>query len=257
MIPKIIHYCWFGGKPLPELALRCIESWRKYLPDYEIRQWNEENFDVNMIPFTAEAYRQRKFAFVSDYARFWILYKCGGVYFDTDVEVIRPMDDIIERGCFIGFEVDPDGENSPGMYAPRYSFGVNPGLGTGFSIKHPFLQKMIKLYSSLTFQETTMTPWLKTVVAYTTEALMNEGLKNIKGIQQVGDIIVYPREYFAPINVISGKLHIGISTYTIHHYMGTWNGDKNKTLKKKMRMILPEWVFLWNNRIKRRKYRIR
>ena len=125
MIPKIIHYCWFGRNPLPELARKCIASWRKYLPDYEIKEWNEDNFDVNIIPYTAEAYAQKKYAFVSDYARFWILYRYGGIYFDTDVEVIRPLDDIIARGCFMGFETDP---------APKQNgvdACVNPGLGLG------------------------------------------------------------------------------------------------------------------------------
>lgn len=257
MIPKIIHYCWFGGKPLPELALRCIASWRKYLPDYEIRQWNEDNFDVNIIPYVAEAYRQKKYAFVSDYARFWILYNFGGIYFDTDVEVIRPMADMIEHGCFMGFEVDPDGQNTPGAFAPRYSFGVNPGLGTGFSMKHPFLQKMMLIYASLTFQESRMAPWLKTVVAHATEALMEEGLKNVKGIQQVGDITIYPHEYLAPINVITGKKHITVNTHTIHHYMGSWDENKSKSFKGVLRSLLPEWVFIMNNKIKRRKYRIK
>ena len=85
MIPKIVHYCWFGRNPLPPLAQTCIASWRKFLPDYDIREWNEDNFDVNSIPYTAEAYRQKKYAFVSDYARFWILYHHGGLYFDTDM----------------------------------------------------------------------------------------------------------------------------------------------------------------------------
>ena len=256
MIPKIIHYCWFGRNPLPELAQRCIASWRNFLPDYEIREWNEDNFDVNSIPYTAEAYRQKKYAFVSDYARFWIMYHYGGLYFDTDVEIICPMDDIIERGCFMGFEVDPDGKNTPGKYAPRYTFAVNPGLGTGFSKGHPFLQKMMKLYATLTFQDAEMNPWLKTIVAYTTEALMEEGLKNVKGIQQVGDITVYPHEFFAPINVISGKLHVTPNTHTIHHYMGSWD-IKNHSIKDVIRNIMPEWVFFLNNRIKRRKYRIK
>ena len=99
MIPKIIHYCWFGHNPLPNSAIKCINSWKKFFPDYEIREWNEDNFDVESIPYTAEAYRIKKYAFVSDYARFWVLYHHGGLYFDTDVEVIKPMDDIIERGC--------------------------------------------------------------------------------------------------------------------------------------------------------------
>lgn len=102
MIPKVIHYCWFGGNPLPKSAQKCIALWRKYLPDYEIKEWNENNFDVNIIPYTAEAYKAKKYAFVSDYARFWILYKYGGLYFDTDVEVIKNMDDIISKGPFMG-----------------------------------------------------------------------------------------------------------------------------------------------------------
>lgn len=129
MIPKIIHYCWFGHNPLPPLAQQCIASWRRFLPDYEIWQWREKGlspalttregdanadkvmeFDVNSIPYTEEAYKQKKYAFVSDYARFWIMYHYGGIYFDTDVEVIRHMDDIVANGNFMGFEVDPDGE---------------------------------------------------------------------------------------------------------------------------------------------------
>ena len=104
MIPKTIHYCWFGGKPLPKSARKCIASWRKFFPDYVIKEWNESNFDVKMVPYTAEAYAAKKYAFVSDFARFWILHREGGVYFDTDVEVIRPMDDILERGAFLGMD---------------------------------------------------------------------------------------------------------------------------------------------------------
>ncbi len=94
-ISKIIHYCWFGGKPLPNSAKKCIASWKKFFPDYEIKEWNEDNFDVNMVPYIAEAYKAKKYAFVSDYARFWVLFKYGGLYFDTDVEVIKPMDEIV------------------------------------------------------------------------------------------------------------------------------------------------------------------
>ena len=121
-IPKVIHYCWFGGNPLPELAQRCIDSWRKYLPDYEIKEWNESNFNVNIIPYTAEAYQQGKYAFVSDYARFWILYRYGGIYFDTDVEVIRPLDDVLDRGGFMGFETHYKESLNP------HEVATNPGL---------------------------------------------------------------------------------------------------------------------------------
>ena len=144
MIPKIIHYCWFGGKPLPPLALSCINSWKKFFPDYEIKEWNEKNFDVNQIKYTKEAYKQKKYAYVSDYARFKILKEYGGIYFDTDVEIIRSFKDIIDNGNFFGFEVDPDGKNTPGIYAPKYCFAVNPGLGFGFEKNHPFLNDIIK-----------------------------------------------------------------------------------------------------------------
>lgn len=104
MIPRTIHYCWFGRTPLPDKAKICIESWKKFMPDYEIKEWNEDNFDVNIIKYTAEAYKLKKYAFVSDYARFWILYHYGGVYFDVDVELIKPIDDILARGAFMGCE---------------------------------------------------------------------------------------------------------------------------------------------------------
>ena len=122
MIPKIIHYCWFGGNPLPASALKCIESWRKYCPDYEIKEWNESNYDVNKIRYSSQAYQAKKYAFVSDYARFDILYQWGGLYFDTDVEVIRPIDDILAKGAFLGLET---------------SETVNPGLGMAVSPNDP------------------------------------------------------------------------------------------------------------------------
>ena len=129
MIPKIIHYCWFGRNPLPESAQKCIASWRKFFPDYEIVEWNEDNFDVRSIPYTAQAYDAKKYAFVSDYARFKILYEHGGIYFDTDVEVIRPFDDILARGAFMGYEIDPKEGDITGYVAPGLGLGVNPGLG--------------------------------------------------------------------------------------------------------------------------------
>jgi len=273
VIPKIIHYCWFGGNPLPELAQRCIASWRKFLPDYEIWQWVENvdgnvndngnefcdkvmEFDVEMIPYTAEAYRQKKYAFVSDYARFWILYKYGGVYFDTDVEVIRPLDEIIAKGNFMGFELNPDGENDPQKYAPRYAFAVNPGVGLGMEKEHPFIKTMLDKYAQLEY-ETPVFPWGKTIVAYTTEELCRLGLKNVQGIQEVQGIKVYPSEYFSPIDVISGKLHITKNTYTIHRYMGSWGDKRHCSWKDLIRSYIPEWVFYLNNRIKRRRYKIK
>lgn len=280
MIPKIIHYCWFGGTPLPPLALECIASWRKYLPDYEVWMWIEAHpqvsdewlqvrnkitqhadkiceFDVNIIPYTAEAYKQKKYAFVSDYARFWIMYKYGGIYFDTDVEVIRPMNDIIEKENFMGFEMDPDGENTPGKYAPGFCFDVALGLGYGLEKGHPFMKHMMEYYHELSFTFNRHDPWLKTIVAYTTEELCKLGLQNKKGIQVVDNITIYPREYFAPINVITNRLHITQNTRTIHRYMGSWTKSGKNSSINRIKRFIPEWILILNNKIKRRKYRIR
>ena len=261
MIPKIIHYCWFGRNPLPPLAERCIASWRKYLPDYEICEWNEDNFDVNIIPYTAEAYRQGKYAFVSDYARFWILYKYGGLYFDTDVEVIRPMDDIIERGAFMGFETDPDGENSPLKYPPRYAFGVAVGLGCGFEKGDAFVGEMKEVYEVLEFKKADKNSKIKlgykNIVAHTTDLLMRNGLQEQKGMQKVMGISIYPSEYFAPINVVSERLHITPNTRTIHRYAGTWIDGGKRSFRSLCKRMLPEWVFFMNNKIKRNWSKIR
>lgn len=257
MIPKIIHYCWFGRNPLPPLAQECIASWKKFLPDYEIKEWNEDNFDVNIIPYTAEAYKQKKYAFVSDYARFWIMYHYGGIYFDTDVEIIRPLDDIIAKGNFMGFEVDPDGDNSPLKYAPKYCFGVNLGLGFGMEKRHPFFEKMMNYYSSLVFMNPEPGPWCKTIVAYTTELLMEEGLRNVKGMQEVSGIRIFPSEFFAPINVTTNRLHITENTRTVHRYMSSWSSTKEKSFKYEIRSWLPEYLLVLNNQLKRRKYKIR
>lgn len=127
MIPKIIHYCWFGGNPLPEDAKKCIASWKKYLPDYEIKEWNESNFDVNCCPYVKEAYEAKKYAFVSDYARFHVLYREGGLYFDTDVEVIKNMDYIIAAGNFMGFEKSLATKQQESGATPRTAvLGVAP-----------------------------------------------------------------------------------------------------------------------------------
>ena len=185
MIPKIIHYCWFGRSPLPPLAIKCIESWRKYLPDYEIKEWNEDNFDVNIIPYTAEAYAQKKYAFVSDYARFWILYKYGGIYFDTDVEVIRPLDDIIARGGFMGFETDYKEGSIP------HEFSTNPGLGLGVAPGLGLIKKMLDFYEIKHFKNEQNTRKQITVVYIATKILEENGLKQTPGIQEVQGVLIY------------------------------------------------------------------
>ena len=218
MIPKVIHYCWFGRNPLPESAAKCINSWCKYLPDYEIKEWNEDNFDVNSIPYTAEAYSVGKYAFVSDYARFWILYHHGGVYFDTDVEVIRQIDDIVEKGPFMGIEdvcIDIP-EDLVG-----YSM-VNPGLGIGAPACCEFYKKVLDYYSGLHFLREDGSIIGETVVAHTTRLLIREGLLKHEDMQHVAGIWIYPKDYFNPFDDLTGRLNKTERTRSIHWYARTW-----------------------------------
>lgn len=243
MIPKVIHYCWFGGNPLPDKAVECINSWKKYMPEYEIKQWDETNFNVNIIPYTTEAYDAKKYAFVSDYARFWILYNYGGVYFDTDVEMIKPIDDIIGRGAFLGCETDSIrlGGSMP---------GVAPGLGMGSPKGHELLMDFLKLYQSLHFI-TADGINQKTVDQYTTELLMNYGLKLTESIQLVADTYIYPGEYFGPVSVVSKRLHVTEHTRTIHHYAASWQSKSTlNSLKSMIRNVLPESFLLFINKLK-------
>ena len=218
MIPKIIHYCWFGHNPLPPFAVKCIDSWRKFLPDYKIKEWNENNFNVNITQYTKDAYKAKKYAFVSDYARFWILYHEGGLYFDTDVEIIRPIDDIIAKGSFMGCEQD--------AYKNGRGIMVNPGLGVGAPCSMDLYAKFLDLYSTIRFLNPDNSNEAKTIVEYTTEVLIKSGLENKPGIQIVQGIYIYPCEYFCPIDNVTKKKRLTANTRTIHHYAGSWR-DKS------------------------------
>ena len=209
MIPKVIHYCWFGRNPLPESAIKCINSWRKYFPDFEIKEWNEDNFDVNIIPYTKEAYKAKKYAFVSDYARMWILYHFGGLYFDTDVEVIKSMDDIVERGPFMGIEVDANREEYQ-QVNPGLGLGVNPGLG--------LYKEILDYYAPLHFLYEDGSLNQVSSVKHTTNVLIKNGLKQKNELQQVSGVWIYPRDYFNPLDDNTGKLVITENTRSIHWY---------------------------------------
>lgn len=215
MIPKKIHYCWFGRNPLPESALKCIASWRKYLPDYEIIEWNEDNFDVNAIPYTAQAYEAKKYAFVSDYARFKILYDHGGLYFDTDVEVIRPFDDILLKGAFMGCEIDSDGQGKMPIVAP--------GLGMAAAKDDDIYEEVLDYYSNHSFLNSDGSYNTSyAVVRITTDILKRHGLAAVKGIQTVKGICIYPSEYFNPLDDATGKLTTTTNTYSIHWFTKSW-----------------------------------
>lgn len=231
MKPKVIHYCWFGGNPLPKSAQMCIASWRKYLPDYEIKEWNESNFDVNIIPYTAEAYKAKKYAFVSDYARFWILYKYGGLYFDTDVEVIKNMDDIIAKGPFMGCENEAKAGATPAQLgvAPGLGLGVNPGLG--------LYGEILNWYNTHHF--ITWTGVIeKNVVDITTEILNKNGIEILDdGVLKSSGILIYPKEYFCPKDYITGEMNITDKTKSIHHYSATWVGNKRTYIDKVIKRL--------------------
>jgi len=229
-IPKVIHYCWFGGNPLPKLAVKCIESWKKFLPDYEIKRWDESNFDVNSIPYTAEAYANKKYAFVSDYARFWILYNEGGLYFDTDVQVIKSLDDIIARGPFMGCQNKVEEGATPNMLgvAPGLGLGVNPGLG--------LYKELLDYYAELTFVNKDGSLNLRTVVDYTTDILCKHGLKNTSEIQEVAGIWIYPWDYFCPMTPTL-VLNLTDNSRTIHLFSASWCSPAVKFRKRIKRMI--------------------
>jgi mannosyltransferase OCH1-like enzyme len=210
MIPKIIHYCWFGGKPLPKSAIKCINSWKKFFPDYEIKEWNESNFDINMIPYTKEAYAAKKFAFVSDFARFWILHEHGGIYFDTDVEVIRSMDDIVAKGAFMGFEKQTSKK--------QLNHYIAPGLGIACSAKHPLWHQIIDCYSAYTsFDMNT-----GTVCNIVSRILLSEGASLSGNKETVHNVHLYPADYFCPQAMMGAPIEITENTRSIHHFDGTW-----------------------------------
>ncbi len=234
MIPKVIHYCWFGGNPLPESARQCIASWRKHMPGYEIKEWNEHNFDVNAIAYTREAYRLKKYAFVSDYARFSILYSEGGLYFDTDVELIAPIDDIVARGPFMGCEA-PQGNPD----ASETRADVAPGLGLGAEPGNELYGHILDWYRAHHFA-TLDGKFTGTVVHVVTALLAQQHVQQLDGgLRQAGDITIYPPEYFCPKNYFTGELHITPATRSIHHYAATWVDHRTlwQRLVKRLRFI--------------------
>lgn len=216
MIPRIIHYCWFGGKPLPESAVKCIESWKKFFPDYEILQWNEKNFDVNLIPYTSEAYSIGKYAFVSDYARMWVLYNHGGVYFDTDVEVIKSFDDILSQGGFMGFET---------------SNYVNPGQGMALPIGSKIALSIMEDFTHTKFLLVDGKFNPQGIVPITTNVLIKKGLICNGLEQKIDGITIYPQDWYNPLDPATGRLKKTGNTHSIHWYTKSWMEPQNKWQK--------------------------
>lgn len=215
MIPKVIHYCWFGRNPLPADAVRCINSWKKFCPDYEIKEWNEDNFDLSSCLYVKQAYENKKWAFVSDYARFKILYDYGGIYFDTDVEIVRSIDELTRYQGFMGVE--------------KGSSMVAPGLGIGFEPKNGICKDIIDHYEKSLFIDKNGKQSTKIVLDFATDILEGYGYSHDDNrIQDIGGVKVFPYDYFCPIDYKTGVLELTENTYSIHWYSGTWISDRQR-----------------------------
>lgn len=230
MIPKIIHYCWFGRGKMPELALTCIESWKKYLPDYKIVEWNEDTFDVNSNVYVKEAYESRKYAFVTDYVRLYALYINGGVYMDTDVEVLRNLDSFLELSAFSGFEDD-----------------INIPTGIMASEKGGrWVKENLEYYENRHFINADGTLDLTTNVTIITNYMLPLGLRRHNSFQDFpGLITLYPKDVFCPKSNVDGKIRLTENTVTIHHFAGSWISGKQKIKKKVYRLISRNVLLFW------------
>ena len=206
-IPKILHYCWFGGKPKPPLAEKCIRSWRKFCPDFEIQEWNESNFDLEQVPaYVRQAYEAGRWAFVSDYVRLRALTEVGGVYLDTDVEIVRPLDPFLKHEAFAGFE-----------HLERVQTGVL-ACRKGF----PLFQEFLAYYDTAVFRRPDGSMDTTTNVEILTGICRKKGLVFNDTFQVVDGLAVYPREVFCPVDYDTMKLKKTRKTVTIHWFSGSW-----------------------------------
>jgi len=222
MIPKIIHYCWFGGNPLPELAVRCIESWKKFCPDYEIKEWNENNYDISKNQYTYQAYKAKKWGFVPDYIRNDLIYTYGGFYFDTDVEIIKPLDSLLEYNGIMGFE------------SKKVVNGGNIVAGVkGLEV----FKELRDIYDGMSFYNSDGTLNLTPSPKFNTEILIKHGLNPNNTLQTVSNVTVFPTEYFCPKDLKTMQLNITENSYTIHHYDGSWCPAEVKRLLERKKWI--------------------
>lgn len=219
-IPKIIHYCWVGGKPKPQSVLYCIESWKRCCPDYEIREWNESNYDFKKNEYMRQAYEAKKWGFVPDYARLDIVYEHGGIYLDTDVEMLRSFDELLEQDGFMGFENTGDGE-----------YFVNCGHGFGAVPHHEVIRAARDLYDTISFLNADGTPNLLASPHFTTQTLQEFGLVQENRDQQLPGMTVYASDVLCPKNFRTGKIKKTQRTVSIHHFTASWVDEK---IKKEM-----------------------
>lgn len=222
-IPKMIHYIWVGGKEKSDLAKKCMESWKKFCPDYEIKEWNENNFDMEQNLYLKQAFEAKKFAFVSDYMRLKILYDYGGIYMDTDVELTKPLDEFLKHRAFSGFENQ--------VWMPTAVMGAEP--------KHIWIKRMLSIYDNLPFINKDGSFNLTTNVTYmsiVTRKFYNVKLDNT--YQELEDgIVIYPNDWFCPKDYVTQKILATQNTHAIHHFNGSWLTNKAKRLDKMVVML--------------------
>ena len=199
-IPKIIHYCWFGKNEKPLKIQRCLESWQKIMPDYKIIEWNEDNFDINSNQFVKEAYENKKWAFVTDYVRLWALYNFGGIYMDSDVEVIKPLDEFLYQRAFTGHETDE--------MLICATMGAEP--------RHGWIEYLLSYYSKAKFDMTANTK----IITAMTKPYVEKEENGFTYVKQ--DVVIYPTDYFCPFDHKNMKPMMTENTYTIHHFCGSW-----------------------------------
>ncbi len=210
---KTIHYCWFGHNKKSRKILKCISSWEKFFPDWEIKEWNEDNFDINCCNYVKTAYELKKWAFVSDYCRFFVLHAYGGLYFDVDVEVIKPFPSNIFDSPFLGLETGKEVSIAPGL-----AFFTHAG--------DRFCCNMLRQYEKEAFVKDGFT--FKTICQRSVEYFASKGFKTIDKFQSIDGYNIYPSEYFCPLNNYTRKTHFTNNTLAIHLYLGSWLSKKER-----------------------------
>ena len=207
MIPRIIHCCWFGGKEMPNDVLRYIDTWKALNPDFEVKVWGEDNFDLSSNRYAREAYESKKWAFVTDYVRLKVLYDYGGIYMDTDVEVLKPLDSLLENKAFSGFEGDDR--------IPTGTMGAEKG--------NPWIGRLLKYYDDRSFYlesgELDLTTNVVTITNITKEyypIVLNNTYQNL------GDVTFYPFDYLCAKDLVDGVIYATKNTITVHHFNGSW-----------------------------------
>lgn len=221
MIPKKIHYCWFGRGNKPGQAVKCIQSWKKYCPDYEFIEWNEDNFDINCNRYVKQAYAAKKYAFVTDYVRLHAMYYHGGIYMDTDVEVLKPLDAFLKHQAFSGFELP---EYAPtGIMASEIHFSL--------------FKEFLDYYEERAFIDDNGQLDLTTNVSIMTNILKQYGLRGDGSMQIICDFALYPKEYFSPMDDATGQLRVTDNTHTVHWFAKSWLEPEYRLRSKATRIL--------------------